>query len=190
LALKRIKSAEKAYSCWLFRKLNAQPILMTMKKLLLFCLTLGLFMACQAPKEEPVQEVKKLDKKALREYIIAMEDTLAMAYRQKDIDLFAKFYGESAVTYGEGRDQLFGKRDILNHFRHSVAEDSTHSFNFKYTTIDVFATAEDMAVESGRWAEMDSSGNEIEHGFYMVVFQKEDGRLVSVRDMWNSAKDK
>jgi len=47
-----------------------------------------------------------------------------------------------------------------------------------------------MAVESGRWAEMDSSGNEIEHGFYMVVFQKEDGRLVSVRDMWNSAKDK
>lgn len=159
-----------------------------MKKLLLFCLVGGLFMACQAPKTETAAQTKKLDKKALREYIIAMEDTLAMAYRDKDIDLFSKFYAENAVTYGEGRDQLFGKRDILNHFRHSVAEDSTHLFNFKYTTIDVFATAKDMAVESGRWAEMDSSGTEIEHGFYMVVFQEVDGRLVSVRDMWNSAK--
>ncbi|WP_421753566.1 YybH family protein [Croceimicrobium sp.] len=159
-----------------------------MKKLLLFCLIGGLFVACQSPKPETATEVKKLDKKALREYIVAMEDTLAMAYRQKDIDLFSKFYADNAVTYGEGRDQLFGKRDILNHFRHSVAADSTHSFNFKYSTIDVFATADDMAVESGRWAELDSSGAEIEHGFYMVVFQKEDGRLVSVRDMWNSAK--
>lgn len=157
----------------------------SMKKYLLL-LSAGLFIQCNSPA--PVESsAKAFDVNTVKDYIIAMEDTLSMAYANKDLNLFKKFYAENAVTYGEGRDQLFGKQQIINHFRNSVVEDTSRAFNFKYTTIDVFATSDEMALESGRWSEYNDAGEEIDHGFYMVLFQKVDGRLVSTRDMWNSA---
>lgn len=156
-----------------------------MKKLVLLLLPLALIQ-CQNAQPE-ASAAKAFDPAVVKDYIIAMEDTLSMAYAQKDLNLFKKFYAENAVTYGEGRDQLFGKQQIINHFRNSVVEDTSRAFNFKYTTIDVFATSDEMALESGRWSEYNDDGEEIDHGFYMVLFQKVDGRLVSTRDMWNSA---
>lgn len=155
-----------------------------MKKIV-FLFALFPFFSCQNQQVSAPQE--SFDLEGIKSYIIAMEDTLSMAYAKKDHHLFAKFYAENAVTYGEGREQLFGKQQIVNHFKNTVAADTTRNYNFKYTTIDVFATSADMAVESGRWSEYNDEGTEVDHGFYMVLFQKVNGRLVSTRDMWNSA---
>lgn len=155
-----------------------------MKKVLFLSALAGLFSCQNASEEAPAES---FDLEAVKSYIIAMEDTLAMAYANKDPKLFEKFYAENAVTYGEGREQLFGKQQIVNHFKNTVAADTSRNYHFKYTTIDVFSTSKDMAVESGRWSEYNDDGDEIDHGFYMVLFQKVGGRLVSTRDMWNSA---
>lgn len=157
-----------------------------MKKLLLLSFIFSGITACQQ-NTSTHSPTHKPSIKEIKEYIIAMEDTLAMAYKNKDIKLFERFYAENAVTYGEGREQLFGKQQILNHFRRTVVDDTTRSFNFKYNTIDVFTSGADMAVESGKWVEYNDSAQEVAHGFYMVLFQKVDGRWKSTRDMWNSS---
>lgn len=140
------------------------------------------------PQESAVEqsEAKKASQEEIKAYIKAMEDTLAMAYNTKDVSLFEKFYGEGAITYGEGREQLFGKKNIVNHFKQNVVDESNGTGTFKYQTIDVFS-ADDLAVETGRWEELDDEGKEKDHGFYMVVFEKQDGRYVSIRDIWNSS---
>lgn len=121
----------------------------------------------------------------LKAVIQGLEDTLAMAYNNKDVELFSRFYAENAVTYGEGREQLFGKPELVNHFRSTAMMDSSGR-KFEYLTIDVFH-AGDLAVENGKWIQTDSSGIEKDHGFYMVVFRKIDGKWQSIRDMWNSS---
>jgi ketosteroid isomerase-like protein len=136
--------------------------------------------------EDPIVEEPAMSQEEVKAYIEAMEDTLAMAYNQKDVSLFEKFYGEGAVTYGEGREQIFGRSNIINHFRKNVAENPNYHAQFKYHTIDVFAQG-DLATETGKWVENDSTGTETSHGFYVVVFKKIDDRYVSIRDMWNSS---
>lgn len=144
--------------------------------------------ACQNGTTETTEPSEPaLDVAAVKAYIVAMEDTLAMAYNNKDPELFAKFYAEDAITYGEGREQLFGKDAITSHFKRNVARDSSFNDQFSYETIDVFAQG-DIAVENGKWIEMNAAGEETAHGFYMVVFEKQaDGSYRSIRDMWNSA---
>lgn len=136
--------------------------------------------------EEAIVEEPAMSQEEITAYIEAMEDTLAMAYNQKDISLFEKFYGEGAVTYGEGREQIFGRTNIINHFRKNVAENPNYHAQFEYHTLDVFAEG-DLATETGKWVEKDTTGTETSHGFYMVVFQKRDDRYVSIRDIWNSS---
>lgn len=160
---------------------------MKMKKIIMLALGVGFLISCTNDVQTNPTNKGKLDLKAITNYIIAMEDTLAMAYRDKDLNLFQKFYAENAVTYGEGRSQLFGKQQIIDHFSKNVVAAGQKKFNFKYSTIDVFATASDMAVETGQWFEMDENDVEISNGFYMVVFQEVNGRLVCVRDTWNSS---
>lgn len=149
---------------------------------LLFALT-----ACQpkAPSDSDKTVSDTMDPIELKQQIQALEDTLAMAYNKKDVVLFSRFYAENAVTYGEGREQLFGKKAMVDHFR-STAMIDTSGRQFEYMTIDVFQRG-DLAVENGKWVQLDANGSEVDHGFYMVVFSKEGGKWESIRDIWNSS---
>lgn len=137
-------------------------------------------------QEEPTEEPTAMSNAEIKELIKAMEDTLGMAYNEKNIQYFERFYAKDAITYGEGREQLFGKKEIVNHFKKNIVNNPDYNYSFKYFTLDVFAEGE-YATENGRWEEYDSSGAQIDHGFYMVVFKKEDGRYKSIRDIWNSS---
>ncbi|MDZ7846068.1 MAG: nuclear transport factor 2 family protein [Owenweeksia sp.] len=145
-------------------------------------------MACQQPTENASVEKKesKPDRATLKKHFQSLEDTLSMAYNNKDVDLFKRFYAEDAVTYGEGREQLFGLRELESHFMNNVVKDSS-KLQFSYSCIDVFHE-DDLAVETGKWIERSPEGKELDHGFYMVVFEKqENGRWKSIRDMWNTS---
>ena len=133
-------------------------------------------------KEEASSEVTTVD---LKKTIQSLEDTLALAYNTKNVELFSRFYADDAVTYGEGREQLFGKKALVDHFRMTAMRD-TSGRQFEYLTIDVFHKG-DLAVENGKWIQKDSTGTELDHGFYMVVFNKVDGQWRSIRDIWNSS---
>ena len=158
-----------------------------MKKIVPAILGLLLVMSSCQPKAapEPVEEEPAMTQSELKAMIQGLEDTLAMAYNTKDVELFSRFYADNAITYGEGREQLFGKKELVDHFRMSAMQDSSGR-QFEYLTIDVFAKG-NLAVENGKWIQKDSTGMELDHGFYMVVFKKEDGQWRSVRDMWNSS---
>lgn len=139
----------------------------------------------KSPKNEP-QGI--LGEEELTEYIDAMEDTLEMAYNTKDASLFRRFYATDAVSYGEGREQIFGRSKLMANFRQTVVKNPDFDSRFRYHTLDVFSSeGGKQAVETGKWVETDSTGEERDHGFYMVLFELRDGRYVSVRDMWNTA---
>lgn len=149
--------------------------------------------ACQnptrpAPTQAPQVDTNQVDKAAIKAYINQMEDTLEMAYNQQDPQLFKRFYHEEAVSYGEGREQLFGRSNMLRAFKTQVVHNPNYNSRYRYHTLDVLVGAEGkLAVETGKWVLTDTLGKEQDHGFYMVVFRKTGDRYVSIRDMWNTA---
>ena len=160
-----------------------------MLKRTLFLAALALiFQACggePAPIEKQSFSSPKIAD--IEDYIQAMEDTLQMAYKNRDAELLKRFYAENAISYGEGREQLFGRQQILKHFQTKVVEQIDQEFNFKYKTLDVHYKNQDQVVETGQWSELDPEGNVLHTGYYMVLFEEVNGRLVSVRDIWNSS---
>lgn len=159
-----------------------------MRKITLHVLALLFIVASCQPKTPPSEveeESTAVTTTELKKTIQSLEDTLAMAYNTKDVELFSRFYADDAITYGEGREQLFGKKELVDHFRMTAMQDSSGR-QFEYLTIDVFHK-ENLAVENGKWIQKDSAGYELDHGFYMVVFKKIDGQWRSIRDIWNSS---
>lgn len=151
-------------------------------------LALTLIMAsCQPqnPSSEVEEKSTAVSTTQLKKTIQALEDTLAMAYNTKNVELFSRFYADDAITYGEGREQLFGKKELVDHFRMTAMQDSTGR-QFEYLTIDLFHKG-NLAIENGKWIQKDATGYELDHGFYMVVFKKADGQWRSIRDIWNSS---
>lgn len=120
-------------------------------------------------------------------YIRAMEDTLEMAYKNRNPELLKRFYAENAISYGEGRDQLFGRQQIVKHFQDKVVAQIDQEFNFEYETLEVHYNTEDQVVEIGRWSQLNAEGKAEHTGYYLVLFEEVNGRLVSVRDIWNSS---
>lgn len=160
---------------------------------LLLCVALS---ACQTPNGTAPTTAEKndstdstaVDKEAITEYIDKMEDTLEMAYNQQNPGLFKRFYHREAVSYGEGREQLFGRSNMLRAFKRQVVQNPNYNSRYRYHTLDVSVGADgEVAVESGKWVMTDTLGNEKDHGFYMVLFRKTGNRYLSVRDIWNTA---
>lgn len=144
--------------------------------------------AAESQNSEEPKAKGMLGEEDLTEYVKAMEDTLEMAYNKKDPTLFRRFYATDAVSYGEGREQIFGRSKLMANFQQTVVNNPDFDSRFRYHTLDVFAAkGGKQAVETGKWVETDSSGKERDHGFYMVLFELRDGRYISVRDMWNTA---
>jgi ketosteroid isomerase-like protein len=153
----------------------------------------GVISACQTPNRTAPTPAEKNDstevnKEAITAYIDQMEDTLEMAYNQQDADLFKRFYDEEAISYGEGREQLFGRSNMLRAFKRQVVQNPQYNSRYRYHTLDVtVGAAGKIAVESGKWVMTDTLGKEKDHGFYMVLFKKKGDRYLSIRDIWNTA---
>jgi ketosteroid isomerase-like protein len=63
-----------------------------------------------------------------------------------------------------------------------IKNDTTGTYNV-YKVVDLFAEG-NTAVEVGSWTEYDTSGTELEKGYYMSYFQKNaEGTYECVRDM-------
>lgn len=145
-------------------------------------------MACQnGEPTEPDESVviRQPDRQELKKTFQEYENNLARAYGEKDLNLFRQFYAEDAISYGEGREQLYGRKEMEGHFLRNVVRDSA-DFNFEYITLDVF-TQGDLAVETGKWVERDAEGSELDHGFYTVVFKRQGDGWRAIRDIWNTA---
>lgn len=143
---------------------------------------LTIMLACNSSKEEPIAPT--VDKEQIKKEIQAKENEFAATYNagtMKDIG----YYAEDAISFYQNRAPLNGKSAIVAFLESDLAANS-NKISFK--TNEVFVSADgNQVVEIGSYAVVDSTAKPINSGNYMSLFEKRNGKYVSVRDM--SASD-
>jgi len=140
-----------------------------------------LLIACNSPKPAPV-----IDKEQIKKDIQAKEDEFAATYNSgvaKNIG----YYADDATTFAQNKAPLVGKQAIIEYLKAGM-DSSSRGNKISFLTREVFPSNDgNQVVEVGYYKLVDSTNTAINTGNYMVLFEKRDGRYVSVRDM--SASD-
>ena len=141
-----------------------------------------LIVACNAKQEEPAAAV--VDKEQIRKEIQAKEDDYAALYNAGELKDIG-YYADDATTFYQNKAPLTGKEAIID-FLKSNLDSNSNRISFK--TKEVFPSNDgNQVVEIGYYTVVDSANNAINTGNYMVLFEKRNGKYVSVREM--SASD-
>ena len=149
--------------------------------------------ACNSKKEEPSVSTEKqevtakeqvVDKEQIKREIQAKENEFAETYNAgilKDIG----YYADDATSYYQNRAPLVGKKAIVEFLKSDL---SYNTSKISFTTNEVFVSNDgNQVVEIGYFKVVDSTNKPINTGHYMSLFEKRNGRYVTVRDM--SASD-
>jgi ketosteroid isomerase-like protein len=150
------------------------------KGVLAACL-LSLIFACNTQKTEPA-----VDKEQIKKEIQAKEDEFAAVYNAGEMKNIG-YYADDAITFSQNNPPLVGKNAIVEYLKANI--DSLSSSNkISFTTNEVFPSSDgNLVVEIGSYKVVDATGTAVNTGNYMVLFEKRDGKYVSLRDM--SASD-
>jgi ketosteroid isomerase-like protein len=142
----------------------------------------SLAIACNSKTQEPVAPV--VDKEQIKKEIQAKENDFAALYNaaeMKDIG----YYADDATSFYQNRAPLVGKAAIIEFLKSDL---NANSNKISFTTNDVFVSNDgNQVVEVGYFKVVDSANTAINTGNYMSLFEKRDGKYVSVRDI--SASD-
>jgi len=153
----------------------------TIKKVFAGCI-MTLMIACNSTNKEPAAGM--VDKEQIKKEIQAKEDEFAATYNSgvlKDIG----YYADDATSFYQNRAPLIGRKAIVDFL---LSDLSANSNKISYKTNEVFASNDgNQIVEIGYFTVVDSANETINKGNYMSLFEKRNGKYVSVRDM--SASD-
>ena len=149
---------------------------------LLFLFVLSVMTGCQtdkASKESPV-----IDKEQIKKEIQAKENEFASIFirRNKRNRLLCRrcsfICSKQTGTGWQGSNSR-----ILSGQMDSISKNNTITF----TTNEVFVPTDgSLVVEIGYYKVVDPAGNLVNSGNYMSLFEKRDGKYVSIRDMSTS----
>ncbi|MCO4294429.1 nuclear transport factor 2 family protein [Solitalea sp. MAHUQ-68] len=143
---------------------------------------IAILFACSPKKEEPAAVV--IDKEQIKKEIQAKEDEFAATYNSGELKNIG-YYADDATSFFQNRAPLVGKDAIVNFLKSDVGQ-STNKISF--TTKEVFVSSDgNQVVEIGYFKVTDSVSQVVNSGNYMSLFEKRNGKYVSVRDM--SASD-
>ena len=151
--------------------------------------TVGLLFACNDKQSEPAvvkeEPAVVVDKEQIKREIQAKEDEFAATYNSGVLKNIG-YYADDATSFYQNRAPLVGKKAIVEFLQSDVHSNSNKiSFNTK----EVFVSNDgNMVVEIGYFKVVDSTNKEVNSGHYMSLFEKRNGKYVTVRDM--SASDK
>src|SRR4030095_2731986 len=144
-------------------------------------LVTSLIFACNEKKEEPAAVV---DKDQIMREIQAKEDSFAAVYNSGEYRSIG-YYADDATSYFQNRPPLVGKSAIISFLKNDVVSNADR---ISFKTREVFVSNDGkMVVEIGAFNVVDSLNNPVNAGNYMTMFEKRDGKYVSIRDM--SASD-
>ena len=150
----------------------------------LFVSAITVMFACNTKKEEPVAAAVVVDKEQIKKDIQAKEDEFAATYNageEKNIG----YYADDATSFYPNRPPLVGKQAIID-FLTSGLDSNSNKISFK--TNEVFVSNDgNQVVEIGYFKVTDSNSTTLNSGNYMSLFEKRNGKYVTVRDM--SASD-
>jgi ketosteroid isomerase-like protein len=143
----------------------------------LFLAILLLVVACTTEEKQV-----PMDMESVKAEIQAIEDGYAAGEKAKDAKAVASYYSENAISYSRNQQPVSGRSAIEAMIAKRIKNDTTGTYNV-YKVVDLFAEG-NTAVEVGSWTEYDTSGTELEKGYYMSYFQKNaEGTYECVRDM-------
>jgi ketosteroid isomerase-like protein len=153
-------------------------------KILIGVLLMSLLFACNTKKAEPTATV--IDKEQIKKEIQAKENEFAEAYNS-GIAKSIGYYADDATTFTQNSAPLVGKAAIVEYLMADL-NSATKSNKISFTTNEVFVSNDgNQVVEIGYYKVVDSTNTDVNSGNYMVLFEKRNGKYVSVRDM--SASD-
>lgn len=140
-------------------------------------------MACQAPAPE---KAPAIDMDALRAEIQSMEDAYAKGSNEKKPELILSYYADDAQRLPDGKPMVKGMADIAKYVKENMASDTSGN-KVRFEVLDVFAEG-NLVVEVGRGIETSPDGKETTEK-YVSIFERRDGKLKCIRDIWNSDSD-
>jgi len=147
---------------------------------LLSCV-ISLMIACNTRKEEVV-----IDKEQIKKEIQAKENEFAELYNSGELKSIG-YYADDATVFSQNKAPSVGKEAIIQYLKVGI-DASSKGNKISFTTNDVFVSNDGFqVVEIGYFKLVDSVDVAINTGNYMVLFEKRDGKYVSVREM--SASD-
>lgn len=153
-------------------------------KSLSFFFLMSLLIACQSNNEDHTEGV--IDTEQIKKEIQAKENEFAEIYNGGERRKIG-YYADDAITYLQNSPPKIGKTAILDYLMDNV--DSLSIGNrISFVTDEVFPSSDgNQVVEIGYYKVIDPDGNILNTGYYMTLFEKRDGKYVSLRDM--SASD-
>ena len=151
--------------------------------LLLFILSFTV--ACNSKKEEQTAPTV-IDKEQIKKEIQAKEDEFAATYNAAEMKNIG-YYADDAISFSQNKAPLVGSQAIVEYLKAGI-DSSSKGNKISFVTNEVFPSSDgNQVVEIGYYKLSDSTDVAINTGNYMVLFEKRDGRYVSVREM--SASD-
>lgn len=142
-----------------------------------------LIIACEQKQEESKMDV--IDKEQIKKEIQAKENLFAETYnagKMKNIG----YYADDAISFSQNRAPLIGKRAIVDFLAEGI-DSFAASNKISFKTNEVFVSNDGVqVVEVGYFEVVDSLNVVVNSGNYMSLFEKRDGKYVSVRDMSTS----
>lgn len=144
---------------------------------------LSLMVSCSDTKNE--QSATSVDKEQIKKEIQAREDEFAAVYNSGELKDIG-YYAEDATVFFQNREPLVGKEAIREFLKGDVVA-NPNKITFK--TNEVYPSRDgSLVLEIGHFTVKDSTGTALNSGNYMVLFEKRNGKYVSVREM--SASDR
>jgi ketosteroid isomerase-like protein len=142
----------------------------------------SLAVACNDKKEETAAPAA-VDKEQIKKDIQAKEDEYAATYNAGELKNIG-YYADDATSFYPNKAPLVGKEAIVS-FLTSDLVSNTDSLSFK--TNEVFVSNDgNQVVEIGYYKLVDSVKAILKTGNYMSMFEKRNGKYVSLRDMSTS----
>jgi uncharacterized protein (TIGR02246 family) len=128
----------------------------------------------------------KPDMDKIRSDIQAMENVYADGLNAKDANAVLAYYADDAVSMVNNAPVASGRDALLKMVQEDIANDTTNT-TVTFEVVDIFA-ADNLVVETGKATYKDPDGNVVKTGKYMSLFEKRDGKYVSIRDIYNEDK--
>jgi ketosteroid isomerase-like protein len=145
----------------------------------------SLVIAC-TPKQEERAAAPVIDKDQVKKDIQARENEFAEVYNSGVLKNIG-YYAEDAISFSQNKAPLVGKEAIVKYLV-AGRDSSAAGIQITFVTNEVFpCTDGNQVVEIGYYKLVDSTNAVLNTGNYMVLFEKRDGKYVSIRDM--SASD-
>ena len=139
------------------------------------------FLSCNTQKPAPV-----VDKEQIKKEIQDKENEFAATYNSGVLKNIG-YYADDAVSFSQNKPPLVGKAAIIEYLKAGM-DSSSLGNEISFITNEVFPSSDgNQVVEIGYYKLLDSSKATINTGNYMVLFEKRDGKYVTIRDM--SASD-